>query len=82
MKKQISDYIVSEWIPELRKLKHECPVCQNIFFAKKDAKYCGQGCKSRIAIDKASELRTKTKGFTDKLKKNFLILEQYWLTHE
>ena len=78
MNKQLSDYVVGDWIPDLRKFKHQCPICGKEFFAKKDAKYCGQGCKSRVAIDKASEIRMKTKGFTDKLKNNFLILEQYY----
>ena len=78
MNNQASNYMVGDWIPDLRKFKHQCPVCSMVFFAKKDAKYCGQGCKSRVAIDKASEIRMKTKGFTDKLKNNFLILEQYY----
>ena len=78
MNKQLSDYVVGDWIPELRKFKHQCPVCQKVFLAKKDAKYCGQGCKSRVAIDKASDLRLKTKGFSDKVKNNFLILEQFY----
>ncbi len=78
MNKQLSDYVVGDWIPDLGKFKHQCPVCGKEFFAKKDAKYCGQRCKSRVAIDKASEIRMKTKGFSDPLKNNFLILEQYY----
>ncbi len=78
MNKQLSDYVVGDWIPDLRKFKHQCPICGKEFFAKKDAKYCGQGCKSRVAIDKASDIRMKTKGFSDPLKNNFLILEQFY----
>lgn len=52
--------------------------CKEVFFGKKDAKYCCAACKSRVAIDKAAKRKKEMEPTIAMAKKGFKILRRLY----